>query len=130
LTPNRGILKYPRGEKLSPRYLGPFPILERIGPVAYKLGLPNGLTGIHNVFHVSQLKKYQPDVDHVLNEEPLILQPNLSYVEKPIRILEQSIKELRNKRIPMVKVLWKHHGAQDATWETEEWMNKKYPDFL
>jgi hypothetical protein len=130
LTLNRGILKHPRGGKLSLQYLGAFLILERIGPVAYKLDLPDGLLGIHNVFHVSQLKKYRPDADRVLNEKPLIRQPNLSYVEKPIRILERSIKELRNKRIPMVKVLWEYHGTQDATWETEEWMNKKYPGLL
>jgi hypothetical protein len=130
LSPNHGIFKFPRGGNLSPRYLGPFTILERIGPVAYKLDLPDGLTGIHDVLHVSQLKKYHPNTEHVLNEEPLELRPNLSYVEKPVRILEKSIKELRKKRIPMVKVLWEHHGTQDATWETEEWIKKRYPNLL
>jgi hypothetical protein len=62
------------------------------------------------MFHVSQLKKYCPDAEHLLNEKPLELQPNLSYEEKPVKILEKSIKELRNKKIPMVKVLWEHHG--------------------
>jgi hypothetical protein len=130
LTPSRGILRHPKGGKLSPRYLGPFPILERIGPVAYRLDLPDGLIGIHDVFHVSQLKKYRPDAEHVLNEEPLLLQPNLSYVEKPVKIIEKSVKELRSKKIPMVKILWEHHGARDATWETEEWVRRKYPELL
>jgi hypothetical protein len=94
------------------------------------MDLPDGLTGIHNVFHASQLKKYRLDADHVLNEEPLMLQPDLSYVEKPVQILKWSVKELRNKRILMVKVLWEHHGMQDATCETEEWMKKKYPNLL
>jgi hypothetical protein len=129
-TPSRGILKYPKGGKLSPRYLGPFPILERVGPVAYMLDLLEGLTGIHNVFHVSQLKIYNLDSHHVLNEEPLQLQLDLSYVEKPVKIIERSMKEFRHKRIPMVKVLWKHHGVQDVTWKTEEWVRKKHSELL
>jgi hypothetical protein len=130
LTPSRGILRHPRGGKLSPRYLGLFSILERLVAVAYKLDLLDGLTGIHNVFHVSQLKKYCLDADHVMNEEPLLLWPDLNYVEKLVRVIERSVKELRNKKIPMVKVLWEHHGIQDATWETEEWVKKKYPELL
>jgi hypothetical protein len=98
-------------------------ILERVRVVAYLLELSDGLTGIHDVFHVSQLKKYK----RWLNEEPLQLLQNLSYIEKSKEILEKSVKELRNKRIPMVKVLWEHHGVQDATWETEDWMRKKCP---
>jgi hypothetical protein len=88
------------------------------------------LIRIHDVFHVSQLKKYRPVTDHVLNEEPLILQLDLSYVKKPVWIIEKSVKELRNKKISMVKVLWEHHGAQEGTWETEEWVTKKYPELL
>jgi hypothetical protein len=66
------------------------------------------------------LKKYNPDFEHVLNEEPLYLQPNLSYEEKPVKVIERRVKELRNKKISLVKVLWEYYGAQDATWETEE----------
>jgi hypothetical protein len=77
-TGDRVFLRHPRGGKLSSKYLRPFPILERVGPVAYQLDLPDGLIGIHDVFHISQLKKYNPDFEHVLNEEPLQLQPGLS----------------------------------------------------
>ena len=97
--------------------------------MAYRLDLPDGLTGIHNVFHVSQLKKYTPDPDHILNEEPLQLQPNLTYEERPIKVLERSTKKLRTKEVPMVKVLWSHHGVEDATWETEEFLRRKHPNF-
>jgi hypothetical protein len=98
-------LRHPRGGKLSPWYPGLFSILERVGPVIYRLDLPDRLIGIHDVFHVSQLKKFDLDVDHVLNEELLLLQPDLSYVEIPMRIIEKSVKELRTKKIPMVKIL-------------------------
>jgi hypothetical protein len=73
---------------------------------------------------------YDLDSEHVLNKELLQLQPNLSYVEKPVKIIEWSVKELRNKKIPMVKILWEHHGTHDATWETEEWVKKKHPELL
>jgi hypothetical protein len=106
---------HPRRGKLSPRYLGPFPIMERVRLVAYKLDLPKGLTRIHDAFHISQLKKYNLDPEYVLNEEPLQCQQDLSYMEKPVKIIERSVKELRNKRIPTVKVLWEYHRAQDAT---------------
>jgi hypothetical protein len=96
---------------LSPQYLRLFPILERMGPVAYRLNLPDGLTGIHDVFHISQLKKYNPDIEHVLNKELLQLQPNMSYVEKSVKVVEQSVNELQNKKIPMVKLLWEHNST-------------------
>jgi hypothetical protein len=71
LTPGRESLKHPNGGKLSPSFIGQFSILEQIGTMAYHLDIPDGLTGIHDVFHFSQLKKYNPDPEHVLNEEPL-----------------------------------------------------------
>jgi hypothetical protein len=79
--------------------------LERVGPIAHILNLPNGLTGIHDVFHISQLKKYNPDSKYVLKKKPLQLQPNLGYVERPVKIIERSVKELKNKKIPIVKIL-------------------------
>ena len=112
---------------MSPRYIGPYEIIERIGPVAYRLALPPELSGIHDVFHVSMLRRYRSDPSHVLQNESVNLMENLTYVEKPVQILDYKIKQLRNRSIPLVKVLWRNHSIEEATWETEESMRKSYP---
>ena len=106
--------------KLSPRYIGPFEILNRIGATAYCLDLPPNLSRLHNVFHVSMLKKYLPDPSHVLSVEPVDLRKDLSYVKAPVRILDRKDQFLRTKTIPLVKILWRSHSLEEATWETEE----------
>ncbi|KAL5577207.1 hypothetical protein UlMin_018906 [Ulmus minor] len=113
--------------KLSPRYIGPFEILERVGKVAYRLALPQELSSVHNVFHVSMLKKYIPDPSHVLEHEPIEVHEDLSYEEQPVQILDKKEKTLRNKVIPLVKVLWRNHKVEEATWEREDDMRKRYP---
>ena len=113
-------MRFGKKGKLSPRFVGPFEVLERIGVVAYRLALPPLLSAVHNVFHVSMLRKYISDPSHVLNYEPLQLNQDLTYEEKPVRILDTKEKELRNKVILLVKVLWKNHSTYEATWEREE----------
>ncbi|KAL5542066.1 hypothetical protein UlMin_009776 [Ulmus minor] len=113
--------------KLSPRYIGPFEILERIGKVAYKLALPSELAAVHNVFHVSMLRKYVSDPSHVLVSEPIEVREDLTYQEQPVQILDRKDKALRNKVIPLVKVLWRNHKVEEATWEREDEMRAKYP---
>ena len=81
-------------------------MLERVGKAAYRLALPPNMASVHNVFHVSMLKKYVPDESHVLEQEPIELHEDLSYEEKSVQILDRKIKTLRNKEIPLVKVLW------------------------
>ena len=116
------------GSKLSPRYVGPYPIVERVGPVAYRLALAAPFEGIHDVFHVSRLRKHLPDPESVEQVDDLPILGDLSYEEYPVQIIGHDIRELRRKRIPMVKVLWNRHRASgDATWETEESMRKRYP---
>ncbi|XP_062085775.1 uncharacterized protein LOC133791883 [Humulus lupulus] len=103
----KGIKRFGRKGKLSPQFVGPFEILERIGEVAYRLAMPLELAGVHNVFNVSMLRKYVSDLSHILRYEALDMQPDLSNEEKPIMILDKKEKVLRKKTIELVKVLWK-----------------------
>ena len=130
VSPMKSIMRFGKKGKLSPRYIGPFEILERIGDVAYKLALPPSLANVHNVFHVSMLKKYIQNPSHVLHYEPLSLDSDLSYEELPVQILEKEEKQLRNRKIPLVKVLWKNHSVAETTWEREDEMRKKYPSLF
>ena len=126
-SPWKGVIRFGKKGKLSPRYIGPYEILERIGPVAYRLALPPELSGIHDVFHVSMLRQYRSDPSHVLQNEPVEIKENLSYIEEPVQILDYKIKQLRNRSIRLVKVLWRNHSKEEATWETEENMRRSYP---
>ena len=113
--------------KLNQRYIGSFRIVERIGPVAYRLELPSELSRIHNVFHVSMLRKYVSNPSHVLETPPFKLDKDLTFEVQPVGIVDQGIKELRNKTISMVKVLWKSDTVEETTWETEAFMRKYHP---
>ncbi|KAL0534776.1 hypothetical protein IC582_029069 [Cucumis melo] len=117
VAPMRGVLRFERRGKLSPRFVGPFEILERIGPVAYRLALPPSLSTVHDVFHVSMLRKYVPDPSYVVDYEPLEIDENLSYTEQPVKVQAIEVKTLRNKEIPLVKILWRNHRVEEATWE-------------
>ncbi|XP_071912309.1 uncharacterized protein [Coffea arabica] len=130
VKPAKGGVVSKKGKKLKPRYIGPFEILKRIGKVAYQLQLPSSMAKIHNVFHVSMLKKYHPDPSHVLQLEGIEVDESLTYEEGPVRILEREVKELRDKKIPLVKILWKNHGMEEATWELEADMQRKYPELF
>ena len=102
-------------------------MIERVGPLAYKLALPLELSQIHNVFHVSMLRRYKSDPRHVLRESEMEITENLTYVEEPIEILGREIRKLRRKEIPMVRVKWSNHCTpREATWEVEKHMRSKY----
>ena len=119
ISPLRGIVWFGQKGKLALGFIGPFEILYKIGPVAYRLALPPSLQGIHDVFHVSNQRKYIPALTHVIRYEPLQLRENLTYVEELIKILGRMENKLRNRTIPFVRVLWKHHQVTNATWEPE-----------
>ncbi|XP_073313469.1 uncharacterized protein [Primulina huaijiensis] len=116
--------------KLSPRFIGPFEILDRIGERAYRLALPPDLDRVHNVFHVSMLRKYISNPSHVLRHEPLDMMPNLTYQEVPIQILDRKVKVLRNKEIGIIKILWRNQLVEETTWEPEEEMRQRYPELF
>ncbi|CAN6445271.1 unnamed protein product [Victoria cruziana] len=127
VSPGKGIFRFGKKGKLSPRYIGPSEILDRIGTAAYRLALPPQLSHVHNVFHVSLLRKYLPNPQHQISYDQLQLDDDLSYQEGPVRILDEQVRRLRNKEIPMVKVEWQHHQVQDCTWESREKMERLYP---
>ncbi|WVZ98194.1 hypothetical protein U9M48_043663 [Paspalum notatum var. saurae] len=116
--------------KLAPRYIGPFKITEQYGPVAYRLELPPHLAAVHDVFHVSQLKKCLWVPEEVVDTSQIQIQPDLTYEEKPMKILDQKQRSTRRRTINFYKVQWSNHSEEEATWEQEEFLRTKYPDFL
>ncbi|GKV13390.1 hypothetical protein SLEP1_g24400 [Rubroshorea leprosula] len=127
VSPTRGVLRFGIRGKLSPRYIGPYPILKRVGEVAYQLELPGNLASVHDVFHVSLLRKYIPDPIHIIDPEPIQLREDLTYDEHPIRILDFKEKAMRRKTIHFIKVLWDNHSVEEATWELESKMRQEHP---
>ena len=101
----RKSLQFGKKGKLSQRFIGPYEVLERIGHVAYRLTLPLELAKLHNVFHVSILRRYRSDESHILQVQKIQVQEDLSYDEEPKAILAREVKQLRNKQVPLVKVL-------------------------
>ena len=115
---------------MSPRFIGSYEVMEKVGPVAYKLALPPELEKIHNVFHVSMLRRYMSNPSHVVSSEMIEFRLDLKYEEEPVEILAREVKELRKKRIPLVKVLCRNHKTEEATWESEEVMRQQYPQLF
>eukprot|EP00253_Pinus_taeda_P024685 PITA_24685 len=122
----RSTLQWSGCAKLAPRYCGPFQILARIGPVAYQLALPSHIR-VHNVFHVSVLKKYVYDPKHVIQWQDIQVEPEGEVLVEPLSILDRREVQLRKRVITQVKIQWRHYGPEEATWEDEELMKRTYP---
>lgn len=130
VSPMRGLRRFKVKGKLAPRYIGPFRILEQRGEVAYQIELPPQLADVHNVFHVSQLKKCLRVPEEQVPLEDLDPTEDLTYQEYPVKILEISERITRNKKIRMCRVQWSHHSEEEATWEREDDLRAEFPNLF
>ena len=127
VMPKKGVVRFGKREKLFPRYIRLFEILKRVGIVVYRLALPPSLLGVHEVFHFSMLRKYTPDPAHVVEWEGIVGYTDGTFEEGPVRIMDYRDQVLRRKTVRLMKVLWKHRGLEEATWEREDTMRDTYP---
>ena len=122
ISPRIKVLRFGKKWKLSSRFIGPYEVLERIRLVAYRLALSLELAKLHDIFHVSMLRRYRSDELHVLLVQEVQVHQYYFYDEEPKAILAREVKQLWNKKVPLVKVLWQHHSMEEATWEPKETM--------
>ena len=127
VMPKRGVIRFSKRGKLSPRYIGPFEVLKRVGAVAYRLALPPSFSSVHEVFHVSMLWKYTPDPTHIVNWGELVVDAEGTFEEGLVRIMDSREQILRGKTVRLVKVLWQHQGVEEPTWEREDTVRANYP---
>jgi hypothetical protein len=130
VSPMKGVRRFGIKGKLAPRYIGPYPIIDKYGPASYQVELPVKPTGVHNVFHVSQLKRCLKPPTDVVIEDTIPLEPDLTYKAYPIKILDQQDRVTRNKTTRFYKIQWNEHSEDKATWEHEDFLRANYPDFL
>ncbi|TMX00616.1 hypothetical protein EJD97_000449, partial [Solanum chilense] len=124
--PMKGVVRFVKKGKLSPRYMGPYEIFQRVGKVSYELELASELVSVHLVFHVSMLKMCITDPESIDPIEGLGIKDNLSFEEVPVQVLDRKVKKLRNKEVSSLKVLWKNHLVEGAIWEAEAYMKSRY----
>ena len=127
VMPKRGVVRFGKRGRLSPRFIGPFEILERVGTEAYRLALPPSMSGVHEVFHVSMLRRYTLDPAHVVDWREIEVDTNETFKEGPVCIMDSRDQVLRRKTVKIVRVLWQHRGVEESTWELEDTMRATYP---
>lgn len=125
-----GVGRALKSKKLTPRFIGPYQISERVGTVAYRVCLPPHLSNLHDVFHVSQLRKYVADPSHVIPRDDVQVRDNLTIETLPLRIEGPEMKKLRGKEIPLVKVVWGGAADESLTWELESKMMESYQELF
>ncbi|GJR28540.1 putative reverse transcriptase domain-containing protein [Tanacetum coccineum] len=130
VSPWKGVIRFGKRGKLSPRYIKSFKIIKMIGHVAYKLELPEKLCGIHSTFHVSNLKRCLADENLIISLEEIQLDDKLHFIEEPVEIMDREVKQLKQSRIPIVKVRWNSRRGPEFTWEREDLFRSKYPQLF
>ncbi|KAI3808117.1 hypothetical protein L1987_24060 [Smallanthus sonchifolius] len=130
VSPWKGVISFGKQGKLNPRYVGTFKIMKRIGPVAYQLDLPEGLSGVHNVFHISNLKKCLANESIAVPLEELHIDEQLRFIEEPVEIMDREVKTLKHTKIPIVRVRWNSKHGREFMWEREDQMMRKYPNLF
>jgi hypothetical protein len=126
----KGVRRFGIKGKLAPRYIGLYPIIDKYVSASYQVELPAKLTGVHIVFHVSQLNRCMKPPTDVVIEDTIPLKPDLTYKAYPIKILDQQDRVTRNKTTRFYKIQWNEHSKDEATWEREDFLRANYPDFL
>jgi hypothetical protein len=126
----KGVRRFGIKGKLAPRYIGLYPIIDKYGPTSYQVELPARLPRVHNVFHVSQLKRCLKPPTNVVINDTISLEPDLTYKAYPIKILDQQDRVTRNKTTQFHKIQWNDHSEDEAMWEHEEFLRSNYPEFL
>jgi hypothetical protein len=129
VSPMKAVKRFGVKGKLAHRYIRLFPILEKCGTMAYKLQLKPSLVGVHDIFHVSQLKKYLKAPVDVVLPKVAPLEADLTYPEHPIKILDQKSRVTRRKMIIFFKIQWSNHTAEEATWESKDFLHSYHPNF-
>ncbi|XP_021767680.1 uncharacterized protein LOC110732075 [Chenopodium quinoa] len=130
VSPTKGVMRLGKKGKLSAKYVGPYEILQRVGKVAHKLALPMEFEKMHDVFNISQLKKYVPSGTYVLQPETIQLDESLTYEERPVKIVDHKVRSTRTKDVKIVKVLWSNQEYEVATWEAQDEMKNKCPELF
>ena len=127
VMPKRGVVRFGKRGTLLSRFVGPFEIRERVGTVAYRLTLPPNMSGVHEVFHISMLRKYTSDLAHEVDWGQIEVDTDGTFEEGPVCILDSRDQVFRRKTMRLVRVLWRHYGVEESTWKREDTMRATYP---
>ena len=121
------MVRFNKRGKLSSRFIGPFEILERVGTIAYQLALPPSMSGVYEVFNVSMLRRYTPDPARVVDWGEIEVDMDGTFEEGPVCIMDSRDQVFRRKTVRLVRVLWRHRGVEESTWERDDTLRATYP---